>query len=76
MGWRLVLSLCIGWFGTVLPVLFYGLIRNLSWGLRLLLPDWIVHGSFAILLLLWCALMLSLLQRLWNPNRRRITHGR
>ena len=50
MIWRFLLSVGIGWFGTVVPVLMSSIVRNLSWGLRLLLPDWIVHGSFAVVL--------------------------
>merc|ERR1712185_627069 len=70
---RFLLSVCVGWFGSVIPVLMSGMVRNLSWGARLLLPDWIVHGSFAVLLLLWIALMLNLLKRIWTPSRAKVT---
>ena len=73
--WRFLISVCIGWFGTVIPVLLSGIVRQLSWGLRLLLPDWIVHGSFAVALMLWVALMLSLLMRVWRSPRSRVTFG-
>ena len=72
---RFLLSVCIGWFGSVIPVLMSGIVRNLSWGARLLLPDWIVHGSVAVLLLLWIALNLSLLKRIWTPSRAKVTIG-
>ncbi|AII45359.1 hypothetical protein KR49_02635 [Synechococcus sp. KORDI-49] len=72
---RFLLSVCIGWFGSVIPVLMSGIVRNVSWGARLLLPDWIVHGSFAVLLLLWIALMLNLLKRIWTPSRAKVTIG-
>lgn len=72
---RFLLSVCIGWFGSVIPVLMSGIVRNLSWGARLLLPDWIVHGSVAVLLLLWIALNLSLLKRIWTPSRAKVTSG-
>ena len=75
MIWRFLLSVGIGWFGTVVPVLMSSIVRNLSWGLRLLLPDWIVHGSFAVVLALWIALMLSLLERVWRSPRSRVTIG-
>ena len=71
--WRFLFSVCIGWFGTVIPVLMSGIVRQLSWGLRLLLPNWIVHGSFAVALLLWIALMLSLPMRVWRSPRSRVT---
>ena len=73
--WRFLISVCIGWFGTVIPVLMSGIVRQLSWGLRLLLPDWIVHGSFAVALVLWIALMLSLLERVWRSPRSKVTTG-
>ena len=73
---RFLLSVCVGWFGSVIPLLMSGMVRNLSWGARLLLPDWIVHGSFAVLLLMWIALMLALLQRIWRkPVRSKVTFG-
>ena len=72
---RFLLSVCIGWFGSVIPVLMSGMVRNVSWGARLLLPDWIVHGSFAVLLLLWIGLMLSLLKWIWTPSRAKVTIG-
>ena len=72
---RFLLSVCIGWFGSVIPVLISGVFRNVSWGARLLLPDWIVHGSFSVLLLLWVGLMLSLLKGIWMPSRVRVTIG-
>ena len=70
---RFLLSVCIGWFGSVIPVLMSGIVRNVSWAARLMLPEWIVHGSFAVLLLLWIALMLSLLNRIWTPSRAKVT---
>jgi len=72
---RFLLSVCIGWFGSMIPVLMSGMVRNVSWGARLLLPDWIVHGSFAVLLLLWIGLVLSLLKRIWTPSRAKVTIG-
>ena len=72
---RFLLSVCIGWFGSMIPVLMSGMVRNVSWGARLLLQDWIVHGSFAVLLLLWIALMLSLQKRIWTPSRAKVTIG-
>ncbi len=73
---RFLLSVCVGWFGSVIPVLMSGMVRNLSWGARLLLQDWIVHGSFAVLLLLWIAMMLALLQRVWRkPGGSKVTFG-
>ena len=72
---RFLLSVCIGWFGSVIPVLMSGMVRSVSWGARLLLPDWIVHGSFAVLLLLWIGLMLSLLKWIWTPSRAKVTIG-
>ena len=36
---RFLLSVCIGWFGSVIPVLMSRMVRNVSWGAWLLLPD-------------------------------------
>ena len=36
---RFLLSVCIGWFGSVIPVLMLRMVRNVSWGAWLLLPD-------------------------------------
>ena len=77
--WRFALSLAIGWFGTILPMMMAGLVQNLSWGLRALpdwiLPDWCVHGSFAVLLMLWIAMILHLLLKLWQRKPSRVTYG-
>ena len=72
---RLAISLAIGWFGSVVPLLMQDWIQTVSWGLRLVFPAWIVHGSFIILLLLWISLMLNLLQRVWTRRSRRVTFG-
>ena len=75
LGWRFALSLCIGWFGTVIPVLLAKLVQQLSWGLRLVFPDWIVHGSFAVLLVVWFLLLISLLTRIWQRRGPKVTEG-
>ena len=75
LSWRFALSLCIGWFGTVIPVLMAEVVNNLSWGLRLVLPAWIVHGSFAVLLVVWVLLLISLLTKLWRHKRAKVTEG-
>jgi len=75
LSWRLALSLCIGWFGTVIPVLMAQAVKNLSWGLRLVLPAWIVHGTFAVLLVVWILLLISLLNKLWRSKRPKVTEG-
>ena len=72
---RFVLSLSIGWFGMVIPVLMADAVRNISWGLRLVLPDWIVNGTFAVLLLAWIALIWKLMERLWQRPRSKVTYG-
>ena len=72
---NIVLSLGIGWFGALFPVLLHGFVRTISWGLRLLIPDWIVHVTLALLLLAWIALMLDLLYNVWVSPRSRITMG-
>ena len=72
---RLVISLAIGWFGSVVPFLMAGWVQTVSWGLRLILPVWFVHGSFAILLLLWLSLMLALVRRVWTRKTVRVTIG-
>ena len=72
---RLVISLAIGWFGSVVPLLMAGWVQTISWGLRLVFPVWFVHGSFAILLLLWISLMITLLQRVWTRKTGRVTIG-
>ena len=72
---RFVISLAIGWFGTVVPLLMAGWVQTVSWGLRLVFPVWFVHGSFAIVLLLWVCMVLTLLQRVWTRKTGRITIG-
>ena len=75
LGWRFALSLCIGWFGTVIPVLMAQIVQNISWGLRLVFPAWIVHGSFAVLLVVWILLLITLLTKIWHQRRPTVTEG-
>ena len=75
MIWRFALTIAISWFGVILPVLMFDMIRNLNWALRLILPAWIVHGSFFILLILWIAIVLTLVHKLWTRKRRKITYS-
>lgn len=73
MIWRFALTIAISWFGTILPILMLGMIKNLSWALRLVVPNWIVHGSLAVVLILWIAVVLTAVQKVWSFKKRKIT---
>ena len=76
MIWRFALTIAISWFGTILPILMLGMIKNLSWALRLVVPNWIVNGSLAVVLILWIAVVLIAIQRIWSSKKSKVTRSR
>lgn len=75
MIWRFAITIAISWFGTILPILMLGLIKNLGWAIRLVLPNWIVNGSLVVILILWIAVVLTAIQRVWSFEKRNITRS-
>ena len=75
MIWRFAVTIAISWFGVVMPVLMFDAIKNLNWIFRLILPAWMVHGSFFILLILWIAIVLTLVRKIWTSKNRKITYS-
>ena len=76
MMYRFALTIALGWFGTIFPILVYSIVQNISWVLRLIIPDWIVHGSLIVVLMIWIAIVVNLMNRIWRFKKSKITQGR